>query len=172
MGDRYALAVDHLLVGDNFNPEVGFLRRDDFRRTFMQAKFSPRPASIEAVRQFTWRGSLDYIVNGAGQLESRVAQTSFGTEFENSDRFSVDVQRSYELLVEPFPIASNVTIPVGGYAFQDYFASYSMGAPAANLWHLLDSAWASSSAEISRRSPIPVVESRSHRSLRLNQASP
>ena len=127
-GDRYALGVDHLLVGDNFNPEIGFLRRDDFRRTFVQAQFSPRPASIDAVRQFTWGGSLEYILNGAGQLESRVAQTSFGTELENSDRFSVDVQQSYELLVEPFDISSDVSIPVGGYGFQDYYASYSMGA--------------------------------------------
>ena len=127
-GDRYALGIDHLLVGDNFNPEIGFLRRDDFRRTFVQAQFSPRPASIDAVRQFTWGGSLEYILNGAGQLESRVAQTSFGTEFENSDRFSVDLQRRYELLVEPFDISSDVSIPVGGHGFQDYYASYSMGA--------------------------------------------
>ena len=127
-GDRYALGVDHLLVGDNFNPEIGFLRRDDFRRTFVQAQFSPRPASIDTVRQFTWGGSLDYILNGAGQLESRVAQTSFGTELENSDRFSVDVQRRYELLVDPFDISSDVSIPVGSYGFQDYYASYSMGA--------------------------------------------
>ena len=127
-GDRYALGVDHLLVGDNFNPEIGFLRRDDFRRTFVQAQFSPRPASIDAVRQFTWGGSLEYILNGAGQLESRVAQTSFGTEFENSDRFSVDLQRRYELLVDPFDISSDVSIPVGGHGFQDYYASYSMGA--------------------------------------------
>ena len=127
-GDRYAVAVDHLRVGDNFNPEIGFLRRDDFRRTFVQAQFSPRPASIDVVRQFTWGGSLDYILNGAGQIESRVAQTSFRTELENSDQFSVDVQKSYELLVEPFDISSNVSIPVGRYTFQDYYASYSMGA--------------------------------------------
>ena len=50
-GDLYAVQVDHLLVGDNFNPEVGFLRRDHFRRTFTSAQFSPRPASIRAVRQ-------------------------------------------------------------------------------------------------------------------------
>ena len=34
---------------------------------------------------------------------------------------------NYELLVRPFPIASDVTIPVGAYGFQDFFASYSMG---------------------------------------------
>ena len=30
-GDLYAFQVDHLLVGESFNPEIGFLRRDDFR---------------------------------------------------------------------------------------------------------------------------------------------
>ena len=127
-GDRYALGVDHLRVGDNFNPEIGFLRRDDFRRTLVQAQFSPRPASIDAVRQFTLGGSLDYLLNGAGHIESRIAQASFKTELENSDQFSVDVQRSYELLVEPFDIAPGVSIPIGAYGFQNYYASYSMGA--------------------------------------------
>ena len=32
--DRYGFQVSHLLVGENFNPEVGFLRRDDFRNPF------------------------------------------------------------------------------------------------------------------------------------------
>ena len=72
-GDLYGVQIDHLHVGDNFNPEVGFLRRDDFRRTFASAQFSPRPRSIQAVRQFTWGGSLDYIENGAGQVETRTA---------------------------------------------------------------------------------------------------
>ena len=126
-GDRYGFELDHLLVGDNFNPEVGFLRRDDFRRTFTLARFSPRPASIRAVRQFTWETSLDYIENGAGQVETRIALARFEAELENSDRIGVDVQDSYELLVQPFPIATDVTIPVGAYAFRDYFASYSMG---------------------------------------------
>ena len=126
-GDLYAFQVDHLFVGDNFNPEIGFLRRDDFRRTFTTGQYSPRPRSIRAVRQFTLGGSLDYIENGAGRVETRIAQARFSTEFENSDRFGFDVQDNYELLVQPFPITSDVTIPGGAYAFQDVFASYSMG---------------------------------------------
>ena len=47
-------------------------------------------------------GSLDYFLNGAGQLESRIALTSFKTEFENSDQLVVDMQKSYEFLDEPF----------------------------------------------------------------------
>ena len=125
-GDLYRLQLDHLLVGDNFNPEIGFLRRDDFRRTFTSAQYRPRPA-LRAVRQFTFGASLDYIESGAGQVETRLAQARFNTDFENSDRFGVDVQQSYELLVEPFPISTDVTIPVGSYDFRDVFVSYEMG---------------------------------------------
>ena len=127
-GDLYSLRLDHLLVDDDFNPEVGFLRRDDFRRTFASFDFKPRPGGIRVVRQFTWGASLDYIENGAGQVETRTAQLRFDTEFENSDRFSVDVLRNYELLVDPFTIASDVTIPVGAYDFQDIYVAYAMGA--------------------------------------------
>ena len=126
-GDRYAFQLDHLLVGDNFNPEVGFLGRDDFRRTFATAQYSPRPRSIRAVRQFTVGGSLDYIENGAGQVETRIAQLRFNAEMENSDQFGFDVQDNYELLGRPFRIASDVTIQTGVYGFQDVFASYSVG---------------------------------------------
>ncbi len=124
--DLFGLQVDHLQVGKNFNPEVGFLRRLDFRRSFVAAHYRPRPA-IEAVRQFTFGGSLDYIENGRRDLETRAARGQFVTELENSDRFTVDVMRSYELLVEPFDVAKDVAIPIGGYGFQDVFLSYLMG---------------------------------------------
>ena len=124
--DLFGLQVDHLLVGRNFNPEVGFLRRLDFRRSFVAAHYRPRPA-IEAIRQFTFGGSVDYIENGARDLETRGVRAKFVTELENSDRITADLLRSYELLVEPFRIARDVAIPIGGYEFQDVFLSYYMG---------------------------------------------
>ena len=124
--DLFGLQVDHLLVGKNFNPEIGFLRRLDFRRSFVAAHYRPRPA-IEAIRQFTFGGSVDYIENGARDLETRGVRAKFVTELENSDRITADLLRSYELLVEPFQVASSVAIPIGGYEFQDVFLSYLMG---------------------------------------------
>ena len=126
-GDLYGLLVDHLQVGRNFNPEIGFMRREDFRRSYVYAQFSPRPEGIEAVRQFTWGGSVDYIENGAGQLETRILSGRFQTSFENSDRLSADIQQDYEFLPRPFEIIDGVTIPVGGYEFTDFQVSYSMG---------------------------------------------
>ena len=57
-GDRYGVQLERLVVGDHFNPEVGFLRRDDMRKNFGQFRFSPRPRSIAQVRKFSWIGSV------------------------------------------------------------------------------------------------------------------
>ena len=114
-GDRYGAQLEHLVVGEHFNPEVGFLRRDDIRRTFGQVRFSPRPASIESVRRFSWTGSIAYVENTAGRLDTREHGAEFAIEFQNSDRFSLAYQGTYEFLPRPFEIASGVTLPIGGY---------------------------------------------------------
>ena len=96
-GDRYGFQADHLVVEDNFVPEVGFVRRDNFRRTYASGRFSPRPRSIEAIRQFRIEGSFDYtLAADTGQVETRQSQLGFSTEFENSDRIGVSVADNYE----------------------------------------------------------------------------
>ena len=124
-GDRYGLSVEHLLVEDNFNPEVGFLRRDNFRRSWLFGRFSPRPESISSVRQFVFDARLAYfLMADEGPLEPRQTQFGFETEFENSDQFSVRANDRYELLVQPFSPGNDATIPVGGYDFADVQVSY------------------------------------------------
>jgi hypothetical protein len=125
--DRYGVRAEYLEVGKNFNPEVGFLRRSDFKRSFGSLRFSPRPKNISALRKFTWEASLEHVENGAGQLESRQQSGRFNTEFNNSDRFSFEVNHSYEMLVQPFPVHRNVLIPAGSYDFTDFSTSYTFG---------------------------------------------
>ena len=60
-GDRYGLQVERLVVGGDFNPEVGFLRRDDFDRRFGMFRFSPRPERSGAVRKLTFQGQVAYV---------------------------------------------------------------------------------------------------------------
>ncbi len=126
-GDRWGVLYDHLAVGAHFNPEMGFVRRDDLRRNFAKFRYSPRPQSIDAVRKFSWEGSVDYITDGRGRLETRLQQALFSIEFENSDRFFAGVTDNYELLQQPFSIARGVTIPVGPYAFVNTRLVYALG---------------------------------------------
>ena len=129
-GDRYGLQAEHLVVEDDFNPEVGFLRRDNFRRTYATARFSPRPRSLASIRQFRLEGSYDYIETAdLGIVETRQSQLGFSTELENSDRFGVSVADNYEFLHGEFtPGPDEVAFPVGGYQFFDVEGSYSLGA--------------------------------------------
>ena len=127
--DRYGLEADHLLVEGNFRPEVGFLRRRNFRRTSLSGRFSPRPRSIESVRQFVLEASHDYFITAdTGFLETRQNQVAFQTELENSDQFGVRASESYELLQRPFfPSGGDVAIPAGGYDFRDVRLTYALG---------------------------------------------
>jgi hypothetical protein len=126
--DRYGAQVQYLKVGRNFNPEVGFVRRQDFTRSFASGRFSPRPRErFTGIRQFTYEGSIEYVENGAGQLETRVQTAQFSAERQNSDVFSLTATNDYERLVRPFDVAPAVRIPAGGYEFSDIAVSYQLG---------------------------------------------
>ena len=126
--DRYGFELDHLLVEENFRPEIGFLRRDNFRRTSLSGRFSPRPSSVESVRQFVVEATLDYFLTAdTGVLETRQTQVAFQTELENSDQFGVRLSDSYELLHEPFSPGGGIAIPIGGYGFTDVRLTYALG---------------------------------------------
>jgi hypothetical protein len=126
--DRYGARGEFLVVGKNFNPEVGFVRRTDFKRSFGELRFSPRPTNIPDVRKFTYSGNGELFVNGAGHVESRTWTGHFGTELVNSDLISIDALREYELLLKPFtPAGSPVAIAPGGYTFDQIGASYTFG---------------------------------------------
>ena len=125
--DRWGASIDHLLVGDDFNPEVGFVRRRGFRQTSLAGRFSPRPESISWIRRLTLQGNLGYLQNERiGFVESRNREGRFQIEFENSDNLSVNFRDSYENLIEDTGI-SGATIPPGRYSFGDVQVSYNFG---------------------------------------------
>jgi len=125
--DRYGLSAEVLKVGKAFNPEVGFLRRTDFTRSFGAARFSPRPKSSRYVRKYTSQATYEYYENGAGDVESRQVTGRFNVELNNSDIFNVDANANYDLLLTPFSPAAGHVIPVGGYHYNDLLMSYNMG---------------------------------------------
>jgi hypothetical protein len=125
-GDRYTVQLERLKIGDNFNPEVGFLRRDDMVRDYARFKFSPRPRNRSAIRKYVYDGAIEYVENGAGRLETRERAAEFALEFQNSDRFTVNYTNSFEYLPEPFPIGGGVILPVGSYNFDTVRVGYNL----------------------------------------------
>ena len=126
-GDRYGVQLDRLVVGDSFNPEVGFVRRGNIRESIGQVRFSPRPKRITSVRKFSGIGTYTYIQDGAGLLQTRIADGEFAIELQNSDRFSVGLLDDFERLAQPFAVTPTARIPVGGYDFATARVGYAFG---------------------------------------------
>jgi hypothetical protein len=125
--DRYGLALDRLVVEKNFNPEIGFMRRENFRRNLAQARFSPRTRNNPLIRKFTYQASLDYITDNDNHLESREANGQFQIERHNSDTITAEYSSLYEFIPSPFNISRGVRIPVGGYSFDNVRLAYGLG---------------------------------------------
>ena len=126
-GDRYTVQLERLKIGDNFNPEIGFLRRDDMMRDYARFKFSPRPGNPSAIRKYVYDASIEYIENGAGRLETRERAAEFALEFQSADRLTVNYTNSFEYLPRPLRIGE-VVLPAGGtYQFDTVRLGYSSG---------------------------------------------
>jgi hypothetical protein len=126
--DRYGLRLDRVVVERNFNPEMGFLRRENFRRNYAETRFSPRTTDSRWVRKWTYQASLDYITDNNNVLESRELQGLFRSDLHNGDAISIQFARLFEFLREPFPISEGVRIPEGSYGFNNLIATYAPGA--------------------------------------------
>jgi hypothetical protein len=90
--DLYGFNSGYLVVENNFNPEIGFKRRNNFKQFSGGGRFSPRPASIDWIRRFNLEANTQsYWSATTDDLESRQHSLSFSTEFETSDIFSLSV---------------------------------------------------------------------------------
>jgi hypothetical protein len=71
-GDRYGVSGEHLLIGERFDAQTGYVRRTDFRRSSGEVRFSPRPARKAFVRKFYVVGGLDYVTNARRTVDAGV----------------------------------------------------------------------------------------------------
>lgn len=126
--DRYGFNVEHLLVGQHFDPQTGFARRTDFRRSFAEARYTPRPRNRAFIRKFTYLGSVDYVTDAkATTLLNREVRGFFDIAFQSSDQFNVEYSRLYERLPRNFTISPGVVVPAGPYDFTNVRTTYSLG---------------------------------------------
>ncbi len=125
--DRYGLEGTRLKVGGAFNPEVGFLKRQDFVRNYAFARFSPRPRNIPGVRKIGVEASVDNFESGAGALQTRLVLGTLRGNMENGDNWDLNYLHTEDVLAKPFQIASNVLLPVGDYNFGEARLNYQLG---------------------------------------------
>ncbi|MEQ1758955.1 MAG: DUF5916 domain-containing protein [Vicinamibacterales bacterium] len=126
--DRYGAQMERLAVGEDFDPQLGFMRRQDFHKSRAMLRFNPRPRNrFRAVRQFNYQTSIEYYTNSDGAFESRERRAEFGIEFDSSEQFEFNVVENVENLLEGFNLARGVDVPAGEYKYTAIESSLSIG---------------------------------------------
>lgn len=103
----------------SFNPEVGFLLRENFQEFYAELEWKPRPGNfLKWIRQFSFKG-LDvnyFIFDDTGEMQSFFYEVRpLGFETRSGEFFEFNLQRRAEGLREPFEIKEGVIIPKGDY---------------------------------------------------------
>jgi hypothetical protein len=117
--DRWSNSLRYTEVGEDFNPEVGFLNRLGGYR-FYEASVMRlvRDPDLKWLKQwnphFTYRGyyNLDGYYS-SGQMHIDLTEV----EFAGGGRFGPELNIYHEGLQQPFEIASGRVLPVGSYNF-------------------------------------------------------
>lgn len=125
--DLFGLQIERQAVGEDFNPEIGFMRRRDFVESLAQLRISRRPRSMAAIRKLNYEAGLDYITDGEQRLENRYARFALRTDMQSGDTWSVVYTREFEFLADRFEIATARFVPAGPYHSSSVRGSYTLG---------------------------------------------
>lgn len=127
-------------IGQDFNPEVGFVRRVGYRRSNYGIFLSPRPKHNRYIRRFWphhhWEGYYRF----NGQPESGFRHSDFRVDFNNGGAIGLAFNNNFEQLFQPFEVSPGVTLPVGRYPFNNW-SFYVNTDPSARLYGTLNYAW-------------------------------
>jgi hypothetical protein len=113
--DLWRASASHLDIGAHFNPEVGFIRRTDFRLSNASIEYAPRPKQSSVIRQFGYQLEGSYRSDHDSRMLDNELQASFSIEFQNSSRFSINVQRESEFIDYDWEVREGFLIPEGTY---------------------------------------------------------
>jgi hypothetical protein len=119
--DELIIIGEYNAVQPNFNPEVGFLRRQNMTQYLGDIAWRPQLVRNDVIRNLTFQTSVDYYERAdTGTIETRVQELTLGVDFENNAAIGFTMNDTFDRLAEPFPIRTNVSIAEGDYRYRGY----------------------------------------------------
>ena len=114
--------VSYRVFGDHFDPAVGFVARNNFRRVHSRIAWSPRVPSVAWLRGVSFqvqRSSQETIDTGV--LEDREWQLKLlGLNFESGDEIELNANHRFEFLDASFEVDDGVVVAPGEYSNWEY----------------------------------------------------
>jgi hypothetical protein len=129
--EQWRFTLGYVEVGDNFNPEVGFLKRKGFRNLDSGFSYIKRPRGIPWLHQIRPHATFNRFWNFNGFQESSFLHLDNDLEFADSTLIKTAWNVTGEGVTEPFEIAKGVWVPAGVYDHHEAQLAYesNRGAP-------------------------------------------
>lgn len=107
----------------DFNPEAGFLRRENYQQFSAQLRITPRPTFLPGVRKLIFKPvEFSYYINDeTGEMDSFFAEfRPLGISFKSGDFIEFNIIRNGENIIEDFEISDGIIISPAEYWFTRY----------------------------------------------------
>jgi hypothetical protein len=117
--EDWSLNAGYSEVGENFNPEVGFLSRRGFRKIDAGWRYRYRPenwGNLQELRpHMNFRGYWDF----DGNQQTGYLHVDNHWEFNSGMEIHSGMNFTQEGVFEPFEIVDGVTVPIGDYEHEE-----------------------------------------------------
>jgi hypothetical protein len=117
------LKIGAMELGRNFNDELGFYRRTDVRKYFMDVGLRPRFDFMRrvGVREMHPHLTWSYYEDLAGSMVAKNLHSGYTFFLNDGGYWEVSVNPAFEKIDEPFRISPTIDpIPVGSYGWTTY----------------------------------------------------
>jgi hypothetical protein len=112
---KWAHSAEYTEVGDNFNPEVGFLTRKDYRKGSVFSMIRIRPDDLWGLLEIRPHASYKGYWDFDGFQETGFLHTDVHWEWKSGYEFHTGYNVTRDGIKEPFDIIDGVTIQPGTY---------------------------------------------------------
>jgi len=124
MSDFIFAQISYLDVAEDFDAQMGFIRRTDIKTFKLNLGFGPRPGILNIRQIFIGPQIGEYTTDHSNRLLSRNITPFFVIMLQDGTFIVVNFNNKYEYLDEDFEIRDNTIIPAGIYKFSDIFAMF------------------------------------------------
>jgi hypothetical protein len=115
------LLSNYVDIGNNFNPEMGFVSRRGRRmvKNVFELKPRLRPSTYAGkyVRDLNFSVTSQHVFLSSGRTETKYLLNQYRIGFQDGGTLGTQYERNFERLLLPFRVNDRVTIPSGDYAF-------------------------------------------------------
>ena len=136
--DWLNVMADTRRVGENFNPEVGFIGRTDCFCNFIATTLRPRP-NIPGVRELDFGGAFEHDATTAGALQTQDWSGSFQMRFNDGSMFGVNLaSATAQQITSSFDLYKNTEIQPGLYRWMRHQFMYVSPQDSPVTWNVSD----------------------------------